>query len=360
MSDNESIIIMSKYPFPGSSKTRLGRYIGYEKSAIIAKSLLDDTLDISRMYTDNVYISCPKKDEKLFGENYPDIDLLSSQKSSGCMHDSVISLETVFNETLSNKAAIISPDTPAFDISFFSKVFEELDKNRYVAGFNRDKKPYMLGLNRKFAESKQKSLLKNLPNNFTNIVANSAYYFFRRPFFKVYREKETIDIDTCRDLADVAQKMHTNYKRTDYIISEYTKSEDFVFDLCSGIAKECGFISSNMPVSALAIKDNEIVSSGHRFETGFGKHAEHCMIEKAGSNIKNSDVFVTLEPCTNRIANLMKGCAHKLAESGVKKVIFGKYDMNPKTKGVEELEQLDIECFHSPVFERRINHYMSF
>lgn len=170
MRDNESIIIMSKYPSLGNSKTRLGRYIGYEKSARIAQSLLDDTLDVSRMYTDNVYISCPKDDEKLFEENYPDIDLLSSQKSSGCMHDSVISLETVFNETLSNKAAIISPDTPSFDTSFFGNVFEELDKNRYVVGFNRDKKPYMLGLNKKFAESRQKDLLKNLPNNFTNIL----------------------------------------------------------------------------------------------------------------------------------------------------------------------------------------------
>ena len=184
MRDDKSIIILSKYPLPGNSKTRLGRYIGYEKSAKIAQSLLEDTLDISRKYTDNVYISCPKHDEELFEENYQNINLISSSKGSGCIHDSVISLETVFSETSSSKAVVISPDTPSFDTSFFNMIFEELDKNRYVAGFNRDKKPYMFGLNKKFAESKQKYLLKNLPNNFTNIVTNSAYYLFRRPFFQ--------------------------------------------------------------------------------------------------------------------------------------------------------------------------------
>lgn len=151
-----------------------------------------------------------------------------------------------------------------------------------------------------------------------------------------------------------------NYKRTGYIISEYTKSEDFVFDLCGGIAKECGFISSNIPVSAISINDNRILSSGHRFETGFGKHAEHCMIEKAekksnGNIIKDSTVFVTLEPCTERMMNLTKGCAYRLAELGVKTVIFGKRDKNLKINGAETLEELGVECFHSSGFEKSVD-----
>lgn len=361
MKNDESILIVSKYPYYGNSKTRLGKYIGYEKSSKIAKCLLDDTLYICEMYTDNTFICCPKKDEPLFEDNYPDIKLVSSPKSSGCSHDSIIGLENLFNETSSSKTIIISPDTPSFDYSFFNNAFKELDNNRYVVGFNRDKKPYAFGVNKRFVNSKQKQILKILPDYATSALFYPAYYLFKRPFFQIYREKENIDIDTCKDFADISNKIDPkNYKRTHAIISESVKSNEFIFDLCSGIAKECNLFSSNMPVSALAINDNEIVSSGHRFETGFGKHAEHCMIEKAENNLKDSTVFVTLEPCTDRIANLMKGCAHKLAESDVKKVIFGKYDMNPKTKGVEELEQLGIECFQSPVFESIINHHIYF
>jgi diaminohydroxyphosphoribosylaminopyrimidine deaminase/5-amino-6-(5-phosphoribosylamino)uracil reductase len=102
-----------------------------------------------------------------------------------------------------------------------------------------------------------------------------------------------------------------------------------------------GYTSPNPVVGSCVVKNGRLVSSGHHRSFG-GSHAEVEAIRKAGRNALGSDLYVTLEPCST--FGKTPPCVPLIAEAGIKRVIIGTTDPNPKHKGrgISELRKKGI------------------
>ena len=104
----------------------------------------------------------------------------------------------------------------------------------------------------------------------------------------------------------------------------------------------------NPVVGAILIKDKEIISEGYHLKYG-KNHAEINAIINAGKhkNKKFNDfselaLVCTLEPCSH--IGKTGSCAHAIVKSGIKKVIIGSVDPNPKVsgKGIQILKENNV------------------
>jgi diaminohydroxyphosphoribosylaminopyrimidine deaminase/5-amino-6-(5-phosphoribosylamino)uracil reductase len=106
--------------------------------------------------------------------------------------------------------------------------------------------------------------------------------------------------------------------------------------------KPVGRTSPNPAVGALLVIGNRIVARGHH--RGPGKqHAEIECLAKWRKPIPGSaTLFVTLEPCST--TGRTGPCTAALIESGIKNVVIGSIDVNPKHsgRGVRLLEDAGI------------------
>ena len=105
-----------------------------------------------------------------------------------------------------------------------------------------------------------------------------------------------------------------------------------------------GLTSPNPPVGSILVKNGNIISKGWHKKAG-QNHAEiECLKPFSDPNeLKNSTLFVTLEPCSTH--GKTPPCVNRIIESGVKKVIIGALDPNPNHNGkaVGILEENGIE-----------------
>lgn len=86
----------------------------------------------------------------------------------------------------------------------------------------------------------------------------------------------------------------------------------------------------NPYVGALLVKNGRIISSGFHKKTG-SHHAEISCLNKAKNKIKNATLYVTLEPCIH--FGYTPPCVNKIIETGIKHVVVGVMDANPKNRG---------------------------
>ena len=105
----------------------------------------------------------------------------------------------------------------------------------------------------------------------------------------------------------------------------------------------------NPVVGAILTKDKEIISEGYHIEYG-KNHAEINALINADmhKNKKFNDfseltLICTLEPCSH--IGKTGSCAQAIARSGIKKVIIGSIDPNPKVsgKGIQILKENNID-----------------
>ncbi len=106
--------------------------------------------------------------------------------------------------------------------------------------------------------------------------------------------------------------------------------------------KGLGRTSPNPAVGAVIARNGTIVSRG--FHSKAGKpHAERIAIERIRKIDKGSTLYVTLEPCCNY--GRTPPCTDIIISSGIKKVVTGAVDPNPKVsgRGIRILRRAGIE-----------------
>ena len=123
------------------------------------------------------------------------------------------------------------------------------------------------------------------------------------------------------------------YKKTEYM------------KLALKLAQEVkGSTSPNPAVGAIIIKNNTIIGSGATSPAG-GPHGEIMAINsvKEYSDLKDSHIFVTLEPCSH--FGKTPPCANAIIDAKISKVTIAILDPNPLVsgKGVELLKNSGIE-----------------
>lgn len=103
-----------------------------------------------------------------------------------------------------------------------------------------------------------------------------------------------------------------------------------------------GQTSPNPLVGAVIVKNGKIIGKGYHRQAG-SPHAEVNAIKSSKGNIGNSTIYVTLEPCCT--FGRTPPCTDAIIAAGIKKVVIGCLDPNPKHagKGVNILKKAGIE-----------------
>ncbi len=126
-----------------------------------------------------------------------------------------------------------------------------------------------------------------------------------------------------------------------------------------------GLTGSNPSVGCVIVKNNKIISIGTTSYNG-RPHAEHNAIKNSIEDLKNSKIYVTLEPCCHR--GLTPPCTNLIIKSKIAEVIYSVTDIDNRVKNKsfkilksnriivkKGLLKKDIEKFYYPYFFNRKN-----
>ncbi|HNY51639.1 MAG TPA: bifunctional diaminohydroxyphosphoribosylaminopyrimidine deaminase/5-amino-6-(5-phosphoribosylamino)uracil reductase RibD [Smithella sp.] len=87
-----------------------------------------------------------------------------------------------------------------------------------------------------------------------------------------------------------------------------------------------GYVSPNPLVGAVIVKNGRIIGKGYHQRFG-GNHAEINAIRNAGTAVKGSTLYVTLEPCCHE--GKTPPCVNAIIENKIARVVIGIIDSNP-------------------------------
>ncbi len=111
-----------------------------------------------------------------------------------------------------------------------------------------------------------------------------------------------------------------------------------------------GSVSPNPRVGAVVVRDGGVVGWGYHAAFG-GPHAEVEALRRARGRAEGATVYVNLEPCSHY--GKTPPCAPRLVEEGVRRVVIGMTDPNPKVagRGIRILEGAGVEVEHNVLEE---------
>jgi len=122
-----------------------------------------------------------------------------------------------------------------------------------------------------------------------------------------------------------------------------SNDERFMRSTLSEARKAVGQTSPNPAVGAVLVVRNRIVASGHHRQAG-KPHAEiECLRDFRRKVPRDATLYVTLEPCSTK--GRTGACTDQIIQAGVKSVVIGATDPNPRHRGrgVEILRDAGIE-----------------
>ncbi len=119
--------------------------------------------------------------------------------------------------------------------------------------------------------------------------------------------------------------------RTEYLLLKMSNDERFMRSALSEARKALGQTSPNPAVGAVLAIGKRIVARGHHRQAGC-PHAEiECLRNFRGKVPKSATLYVTLEPCST--TGRTDACTDQIIRTGVKSVVIGATDPNPRHRG---------------------------
>ncbi len=106
--------------------------------------------------------------------------------------------------------------------------------------------------------------------------------------------------------------------------------------------KGLGQTSPNPAVGAVIVRDEKIISRGHHRRAGL-PHAEIECLQRFDRRGANAILYLTLEPCST--AGRTPPCTDAIIASGIKRVVIGVIDPNPRHagRGITQLRNAGVE-----------------
>jgi diaminohydroxyphosphoribosylaminopyrimidine deaminase/5-amino-6-(5-phosphoribosylamino)uracil reductase len=95
-------------------------------------------------------------------------------------------------------------------------------------------------------------------------------------------------------------------------------------------ARGAGKTSPNPAVGSVIVKNGRVIAEGYHKKAG-GPHAEVAALSTLKNGAKDATLYVTLEPCCH--FGRTPPCTDAIINSGIKKVVIGTVDPNPKVSG---------------------------
>jgi diaminohydroxyphosphoribosylaminopyrimidine deaminase/5-amino-6-(5-phosphoribosylamino)uracil reductase len=120
------------------------------------------------------------------------------------------------------------------------------------------------------------------------------------------------------------------------------RDEQFMRAAMNEAKKALGQTSPNPAVGAVLVIENRIVAKGHHREAG-RDHAEiECLRDFGAPVPRRATLYVTLEPCST--AGRTAPCTNAILSAGVKNVVVGAIDVNPRHfgKGIMQLRNAGV------------------
>src|SRR5438132_2126113 len=122
-----------------------------------------------------------------------------------------------------------------------------------------------------------------------------------------------------------------------------SNNERFMRSALSEARKAVGQTSPNPAVGAVLVVGKRIVARGHHRQAG-KPHAEiECLRDFRRKVPRDATLYVTLEPCSTK--GRTGACTDQIIQAGVKSVVIGATDPNPRHRGrgIEILRDAGIE-----------------
>ena len=133
------------------------------------------------------------------------------------------------------------------------------------------------------------------------------------------------------------------------MITNKNKSQKNIYfmKLALGQAKiNLGTTKDNPSVGCIIVKNDHIISSGFTSIKG-RPHAEQNAINFSKTNLKNSELYVTLEPCSHY--GRTPPCVTSIIKSKIKKVIFhfvNNQIRKPEIIAIIFIKKLETDCIN--------------
>ena len=114
-------------------------------------------------------------------------------------------------------------------------------------------------------------------------------------------------------------------------MTSFTLADHTYMSLALRLAEQGLYTTQPNPrVGCVIVKSNQIIGQGAHLRAG-EPHAEVFALRQAGSNAKDADAYVTLEPCNHH--GRTPPCVDALIAAGVKRVVVAMQDPNPLVAG---------------------------
>jgi diaminohydroxyphosphoribosylaminopyrimidine deaminase/5-amino-6-(5-phosphoribosylamino)uracil reductase len=120
------------------------------------------------------------------------------------------------------------------------------------------------------------------------------------------------------------------------------RDESFMRAALKEAQKALGQTSPNPAVGAVLVVDDRIVARGHHRGVGH-EHAEVECLRTFGANVPiRAILYITLEPCST--LGRTAPCTNAIIETGVKNVVIGAVDVNPRHfgRGITQLRKAGV------------------
>lgn len=191
-----TLIIFTRYPEPGKTKTRLISALGEEGAAKLQKQLTEFTVTEARKLAVNLRVYFSGGSEGLMKTWLGENDQYYPQSNGDLGTRLITALQETFTEDV-EKVVIIGIDCPELNADLISVAFEKLSETDLVLGKAADGGYYLIGLSRCLPE-----LFQGI-NWGTDVVLQQTVKIAERMGLTISYLPVLNDIDTPEDLEQI-------------------------------------------------------------------------------------------------------------------------------------------------------------
>ena len=203
----KALILMSRIPIPGKTKTRLMNVLSGEECARLHKCFLKDLFSLFDVIKEDVHIFLsytPDGALHLLKDMMPDYIEAFPQEGEDLGERMANAIEHVLNEGY-EKAVLIGSDIPTIEPEDIKEAFKLLDDNHIALGPTHDGGYYLVGMKRLYKDVFDGNLKWGKKSVFegTLHIANSLG-------LRVGLAPKRMDIDTAEDISILMDKVEKN------------------------------------------------------------------------------------------------------------------------------------------------------
>lgn len=304
--------------------------------------MLDDLIDRMKGKYRHILVG-REGDRENFQSDYPGMEFVSGGEHSQ-FNDIHTSIRYAFQSVDTERLVFVTSDTPTLTLQTVEEAFRRLRSHDVVYAPSQDGAS-LIGLTRSsvfHANSPAVEHHTSIAGQSRDGDSAAMQYFksFHAGHPGAYHLPTIPDIDSLADLISHYSLLESRHSpKTAHALNRFATDESFLFHLCCKVAEDSSPLDkrivdgndiiddSGPKIGAVIVKDGKLVSTGHRFELGLGRHAEDCAIDKAGSPLAGGTLYSTFEPCTYRNSTFdLSCCADLIHKSGIREIVYGTPD----------------------------------